>query len=257
MYNFNDKTVLITGATGSIGQEIARQFGLAEATLLLHGNKNVEKLEQLACEINTKNNKVHTFIADFHRQNDLEKFIFDITTNFPSVDTLINTAGLNLMSPEMSQTTFDKRLESILNLDVLATIRLSRRICDTMLKQGRGTIFFFGWDGVDYGWHGETAQLYGTAKGAIQGYARSLAETVSPQIRIRSISLGWIKTNWGKPQNNNFINRVKSDSLTQRLGEPREIAETVMFLTSESANYFDGINIRLNGGKRGTKFNSI
>ncbi|MDR2642060.1 MAG: SDR family oxidoreductase [Planctomycetaceae bacterium] len=254
MVGFEGKTVLITGASGGIGSAIARRFARSGATILLHCHKNVEIANELANEVRSLGGIAEIFVADFYSQTDLGKFIFDVTDKFSRIDILINAVGVNLMESEFSCCSFEDRLDTIFGLDVFATIRLSRRICDLMKERGGGTIFFFGWDGVEYGWHGETAQLYGAAKGAIEGFARSLAETVSPLIRIRSISLGWIKTSWGAKSNNDFTRRVELDSLMERWGKPCEIAECVMFLASEAADYFDGTNVRLNGGKRGTKY---
>jgi NAD(P)-dependent dehydrogenase (short-subunit alcohol dehydrogenase family) len=253
MGEFSGKTVLITGASGGIGSAIARSFARAGATILLHCNKNVEVVRELAKEVELLGGCAEFFVSDFNRQTDLEKFIFDITDKFSRIDILVNAAGINLMDSQFSNSSFEERFDSIFGLDVFATIRLSRRIGDLMKTQGGGAIFFFGWDGVEYGWRGETAQLYGAAKGAIEGFARSFAETVSPLIRIRSISLGWIKTSWGAKSHVGFSKRVELDSLEQRWGEPSEVAESVLFLSSEAAGYFDGMNIRLNGGKRGTK----
>ncbi|MDR1290014.1 MAG: SDR family oxidoreductase [Planctomycetaceae bacterium] len=254
MCGFVGKTVLITGASGGIGSAVARRFAQSGATtILLHCNKNVSVVRELAVEIAALGVQVEIFVADFYEQTDLEKFIFDVTNKFSRIDILVNAVGADLMVAEISCRSFEERLLSIFELDVFATIRVSRRICDLMKEHGGGTIFFFGWDGVEYGWSGETAQLYGAAKGAIQGFARSLAETVSPLIRIRSISLGWIRTSWGAKSDGNFTKRVQNDSLMERWGEPCEVAESVVFLASESANYFDGTNIRLNGGKRGTR----
>ncbi|MDR1480830.1 MAG: SDR family oxidoreductase [Planctomycetaceae bacterium] len=246
--------MLITGASGGIGGAVARRFAQSgAATILLHCNKNVDVVRRLAKEIEVLGAVAEIFIANFQDQNDLEKFISDVVNKVARIDILINAVGADLMDSEFSCSSFGERLRSIFELDVFATISVSRRICDLMREQEGGTIFFFGWDGVEYGWSGETAQLYGSAKGAIQGFARSLAETVSPLIRIRSISLGWIKTSWGAKSEDDFTRRVQNDSLMERWGEPCEVAESVVFLASESANYFDGTNIRLNGGKRGTK----
>ena len=119
-----------------------------------------------------------------------------------------------------------------------------------MKEQNGGTLVFFGWDGVTYGQTGETAQLYGAAKGAVLGFCRSLAQTLAPEVRVRCLSPGWIRTRWGTLASEEFQRLGADDSLLGRWGEPSEVADAVLFLVSPQANFVDGIDIRLNGGKR-------
>ncbi|MDR1924495.1 MAG: SDR family oxidoreductase [Planctomycetaceae bacterium] len=252
MYRFDGQTILITGATGGIGSAAALRFAAAGGKILLHCNKNVDAAKKISEKINSSGGIAEIFVADFHKQSDLDKFLFDVTEKYFQIDILINAAGIDLMSIDLVQDSFDERLKKIFSIDVFATIAVTRRVCELMKKQGKGKIFFFGWDGVEFGWQGETAQLYGAAKGAIQGFARSLAETVAPKIQIRTLALGWIKTNWGKSAEK-FNRRVELDSLAERWGEPDEIADIILFLASNNANYIDCTNLKLNGVKRNTK----
>lgn len=253
-YNFSGKNVLITGATGGIGEAVARRFADSGAFVLLHTNRNRDQAEKTLAEIRQNGGRGDIIVADFGPNFNSNIFLKQTLEKTVRIDIIVNSAGLDLMLPEISQKTFAEKMQNIFFVDVFATVKLSRDFGRLMKEQGSGTIIFFGWDGVDCGWTGETAELYGLAKGAIQGFSRSLAESLAPSVRIRELSLGWIKTRWGKRSSNDFEKRVVQDSLQNRWGEASEVADIILFLSSDVSEYMDGINLKINGGKRGTKF---
>jgi 3-oxoacyl-[acyl-carrier protein] reductase len=119
-----------------------------------------------------------------------------------------------------------------------------------MRQRKRGIIFFLGWNGVDYGWRGKTAQLYGTAKGALLGFSRSLAEDLLPDVWVRCLSLGWIKTRWGEQLSEKLERKYATDSRRNRWGTPEEVAAVIEFLANEESAFIDGIGLRIDGEKR-------
>jgi 3-oxoacyl-[acyl-carrier protein] reductase len=256
-YRFDNQTVVITGASGGIGQAAARSFANAGATVFLHAHKNSENIENLLHEIRRNGGKGESFNADFSEPTAPERFVQSVFEKTNRVNIWINGAGVDLMLPPsetLSSThSFEKRLQKIFQVDVFAAIQMSVSVGSRMKEHGGGTIFFFGWNGVDYGWKGETAQLYGAAKGAIQGFSRSFAETLAPTVRVRCLSLGWIKTRWGQRTSDFFVKQGTDDSLAQRWGMPEEVAETILFLSTEQSAFVDALPLRLDGGKKGTR----
>ena len=242
-------TVLITGASGGIGSATARRFAVAGAEVVLHAHQNVAALQELRETIQRQDGKSKIVSADFSQVDAAEKLyqqVFELTDH---VDVLINAAGLDLMLPQMTSLPFEQRLQQILQTDVYTPILLSRLIGKRMQEQKRGTIFFLGWNGVDYGWRGETAQLYGAAKGALLGFSRSLAEDLAPDVLVRCLSLGWIKTRWGEKLSAELEQRYAADSRRNRWGTPEEVAAVIEFLSSDESKYIDGIGLRLDGEK--------
>lgn len=246
-YDFRGKTVLVTGASGGIGRAVALRFAAAGADLILHANEDRKALEEIVDQVNVK---AETIPADFSRSGFQEEFCEALRDR---IDIWVNAAGLDLMSPTVRSLPYDEKLRRLFQVDVFAAVELSRRIGLRMKEQAGGTIVFFSWDGVDYGRQGDTAELYGAAKGALLGYGRSLAERLAPEVRVRCLALGWIRTRWGRTASGEFDRKVAEDTLAARWGTPEEVAQAVLFLSDESSAYVDGINLRLNGGKRGNR----
>ena len=243
------KIVVITGASGGIGRAVARKFAASGAFVVLHANQNTPLAEKDLAEIQKTGGRGVVVSADFNRPSDRERFLNLILRQNSKIDVWVNAAGVDLMSPALKALSFEEKMRQLLEVDVIAAIELSRRVGFCMKEQGGGTLFFFGWDGVEYGWEGETAQLYGAAKGAISGFCRCLAESLAPEVRIRHLALGWIKTRWGQKASEEFDRRIVESSLQRRWGNPEEVAEVVSFLADDVSNYVDGLNIRINGGK--------
>ena len=242
-------TVLITGASGGIGSATAKRFAATGAEVILHTHQNVAAVDKLRETIQRQGGKAKIVSADFSQVNAAENLFRNVFDLIGHIDVLVNAAGLDLMSSPTASLPFEQKLQQILQTDVFTPIQLSRLIGKRMQEQKRGTIFFLGWNGVDYGWRGETAQLYGAAKGALSGFSRSLAEDLAPDVLVRCLSLGWIKTRWGEKLSAEQEQCYAADSRRNRWGTPEEVAAVIEFLSSEESKYIDGIGLRLDGEK--------
>ncbi|MDR3108853.1 MAG: SDR family oxidoreductase [Planctomycetaceae bacterium] len=245
----NPRNILITGATGGIGRETAQRFAASENTLLLHTHNNIAQLEQFATELKAAN-EIICLQSDLSKPEERKKFLTELTNTKKQIDVFIQAAGIDLMRESARSLTFDERLEVIWQLDVVATITLSRYIGEQMKQRGKGNIVLFGWNEIDYGMKGSTAQLYATAKGATLGFMRSLAHELAPEVRVNAISPGWIKTRWGKKASTIMQETGNNAALLNRWGEPKEIADAIMYLTSESSTFVTKQNIIIDGGRR-------
>jgi len=166
-----------------------------------------------------------------------------------------------LMTPEMKAATFDERLRRVWAVDVAATVATARAFGaaarafrrTSAEKNGSASgvspaLVLFGWDGVERGMEGETAQLYAVCKGAVVSFGRSLAQELAPEVRVNVVSPGWIRTTWGAVASEAATKRVAAESLSGRWGTAEEVAAVVRFLTSDAAAYVNGQNVPVNGG---------
>ena len=259
------RTALVLGASGGIGRAVASSLAQNGADLILHGNTGRGRLEALLAELTTAQpeSKIHTMFADLTTESGRADLITDVSAICYSPDILVLTAGLDLMGETLKQQTFEERLARLWQVDVVAAMQIARCFGQRMMQTRRervaidkksksnkqGVIIFFGWDGVDCGMAGETAQLYAAAKGAVQGFARSFAKSVAPEVRVNCVAPGWIKTTWGETASAETNERVAAESLAQRWGTPKEVAELVYFLVSDAAAYINNQTICVNGGR--------
>ena len=248
-------TALITGASGGIGRATARLLAarlLAQsgADLILHGHSHRATLESLVAELKSQHPaaSISTLYADLSLETEQDRLMDTVANSGSMPDILVLAAGCDLMSETLKQLPFETRLMHLWQVDVVSAMRLSRFFGERM-KQSQGAIVFFGWDGTEYGMAGETAQLYAAAKGAVQGFSRSLAHSLAPEVRVNCVAPGWIKTTWGETASPATNEHVASESLAQRWGTADDIAETVRFLVSDAAAYINNQTIYVNGGR--------
>ncbi len=252
-FDFRDQTVVITGASGGIGAATARKFLDTGAKVLLHANTNNENVISLLGSAKNVAPGSQELPGDFSCPQDVSNFLRAVESRADRVDIWVHAAGVDLMSPRLKEMPFEKKMRYLFQVDVFAAMEMAKEVGNRMKAQGGGTIVLFGWNGVRYGWKGETAELYGAAKGALLGFSRSLAESLAPEVRLCLLSPGWIKTRWGKKTSSETMDRVAADSLQNRWGDPDEIADAVLFFCSDASRYIDGIDILLDGGKRGSR----
>jgi NAD(P)-dependent dehydrogenase (short-subunit alcohol dehydrogenase family) len=245
-------TILITGASGEIGSAVAKRFANAETKMILHAHHNLSLVRELRETLQKRGGQAEVVQADFSREDAAEQFFRHVCDLTDHVDLLVHAAGLDLMA--QTSLPFEKKLQMILQTDVFTPILLSRMIGKRMQEQKRGTIFFLGWNGIEYGWGGETAQLYGAAKGALLGFSRSIAEDFAPDVLVRCLSLGWIKTRWGAKLSEELERYYAADCRRNRWGTPDEVAAVIEFLSGKESEYIDGIGLRLDGEKKSFLF---
>jgi len=249
-FRLDNQVAVITGASGGIGRAVA--FALAEsgAEVFLHANRRPEVALSAVRLIQKKGGKASLLTADLSVPEKQEAFVQGVLSMYPSVDHWINAAGIDLMSETNRNLSFEEKLERLWAVDLLAAVRMSKKIGQKMKQAGKGTILFFGWDGVERGMTGDTAELYGAVKGAVQGFTKSLAQSLAPEVRVNCIAPGWIATTWGEKASPSMKERGTKESLMNRWGCPDDIAAAAAFLVSDAASYINGQCLPINGGFR-------
>ena len=241
MFNLENKKVIITGATGGIGDAITKSFVDNNAKVLATGT-NKDKLNQLS---NTYNN-ILTLRFDISKHEEIEKFLDDASNMLGgNPDILVNNAGIT--RDNLSLRMSEKEWKEVLNLNLTSTFLICKYSLKKMIKNKYGKIINIT---SVVGHTGNVGQAnYAASKSGIIGFTKSLAlEYAKKNININCISPGFIETNMTAKIDPKFKELIISKIPSNRLGAPNDVANVVMFLSSDLANYITGETIHVNGG---------
>jgi 3-oxoacyl-[acyl-carrier protein] reductase len=241
MNNLKNKNIIVTGASGGIGNAIIKKLYEAEANILASGTR-IEKLEEL--KKNFENIKVLKF--DISQSDKIEEFIENATNDLGgSLDGIINNAGITQdnLAIRMSLDEWQK----VININLTSTFLMSKFAIKKMLKNKSGKIVNIT---SVVGHTGNLGQAnYTASKAGIVAMSKSLAiEYAKKNINVNCISPGFIKTAMTDKIDEKFKEVIVSKIPSARLGEPEDIANAVLFLSSDQSNYINGETIHVNGG---------
>jgi len=240
---------VVTGATGGIGRAIVLALAEAGADVVLHGRR-LQAAEALGEQVAALGRQSHLVLADLTEQAEMERLVEAAWTWRGAVDIWINNAGADILTGEAARKTFPQKLAALWQVDVAATVFLSRSVGTLMQARGRGCLLNVGWDQAEQGMAGDSGELFALAKGAVMAFTRSLAQSLAPHVRVNCLAPGWIRTAWGEHASEYWQQRAVRQSLRQRWGTPEDVAQAALFLVSPAADFITGQVLPVNGGFR-------
>ena len=241
MKDLKDKKIIVTGASGGIGNAIIKKLSEVGANILASGTR-IEKLEEL--KKNFKNIKI--LRCDMSESSKIEEFIENATNELGgNLDCIINNAGITQdnLAIRMSLEEWQK----VINVNLTSTFLMSKFAIKKMLKNKSGKIVNIT---SVVGHTGNLGQAnYTASKAGIIAMSKSLAiEYAKKNINVNCISPGFIKTAMTDKIEDKFKEAIISKIPSSRLGEPDDIANAVLFLSSNQSNYINGETLHVNGG---------
>ncbi len=246
----NGKIAMVTGASRGIGKGIA--LGLAaEGCHLSICARNPEPLEAAATEIRAQNIEVLALPLDVTQPDQVEQLVEQTIAKFGKIDILVNNVGGNRRGP--FEKTSDADWEAIIDLNLMAHVRVSRAVIPRMRRQGSGVILFISSIfGRESG--GANLSIYNTTKSGLISLAKTMAAELTPHnIRVNSIAPGSIRFpggSWDKrcledPEGmKEFVSR---EMPLGRFGTVEEVANVVVFLASTRASLVTGTCLNVDG----------
>ena len=244
-----NRRALVTGASSGIGRAIALQLAESCTHVIIHARTNIAGAEATAEEVRDKGAAAEIILADLAEEKEQDKLCEQVWSSGP-VDILVNNAGADVLTGEAAGWTFEQKLDLLWKVDVKATLRLSRTLGQQMRQRGYGLILNMSWDQAATGMAGESGEMFGTIKGAIAAFSKSLAASLAPQVRVNCLAPGWIKTAWGNEASDYWQQRAVEETLLQRWGTPEDVAHVTGFLASPAAAFITGQVVNINGGFR-------
>ena len=251
---FVGKTVVVTGSSTGIGRNIALAFASVGANVVIHGRGASNNLAAVGQQLSSIGSSFKKVFGDFSSEDfHPEEFVADAWQQFGGVDVWVNNAGGDVLTGGMSEKTFAEKLQYLMQVDVTATLALSRTVGAKMAtsestNRQQFSIVNIGWDQAWIGMEGDAGDMFATTKGAIMSATKSLAHSLAPKVRVNCVAPGWIKTSWGESTSEYWDQRARKQALLKRWGTPADVANAVVFLASPAASFITGQIVNVNGG---------
>lgn len=235
------KTVLITGASGGIGAQIAKELNGAGYRVALTYNKNRTAAEELCAQLNN----AQAFHCDFSSFSSVEKLYTDVLDAFGRVDAVVNNAGTAFAGLVQDMT--EAEILSVINTDLNGVIYSTKFAAGHMVKNHSGVIVniasVWGVAGASY------EAVYSAAKGGVVTFTKAMAKELGPSgIRVNCISPGVIKTKMLDCYTADDLQALAEETPLGRIGTPDDVAKAVKFLISDDASFITGQNLIVDGG---------
>jgi len=246
------KVAIVTGGSGGIGRFTALELARQGVDVVVQYNSNVAAAQKVANEIETLGRRA--LIARVNLTNvkdspqDVREMVDAAIDEFRKVDFLVNLAGYPAKG-EWNKSFLDLTTEDFLKpiyVDLLGSFLCSRAVAPHFLKQEQGVIVNVSstpaLSGHDRGF------AFTVAKAAIIGLTKALAVELAPHVRVNTIALGNVETEWVNELNAQEAEAARDENLIKRFGRPEEVARVIAFLCSDESIFIDGQTLVVDGG---------
>jgi len=253
---FKNKNVFITGAVGGIGKAISIAFAKEGAKIALT-DLDEKGLKESFKELQSKKTVIKTYLLDVTKEKMVKEVVSKVLEDFPCIDILVNNAGVSTMNWFWELT--EKEWDFNMNVNVKGVWLVTKHIVPYMIKRKKGKIVNIASMAAKMG--APLLAHYSASKFAVVGFTQSIAKALAPyRINVNSVCPGFVKTSmqereivWeAKLRNIEEPEKVRKEYIEQtplgRLCCPEDVAKTVLFLSSENADFITGQSLNVTGG---------
>jgi 3-oxoacyl-[acyl-carrier protein] reductase len=240
-----DKVVLITGASRGIGKSIAEECVKHGAKVAFTYLSSEEKAKALEAELSQNGGIVKGFKSDASKFDEAQKLVDDVVAEFGTVDVLVNNAGITRDTLLMRMT--EEQWDEVVNTNLKSAFNLTKAVQRPMLKAKSGSIINMS---SVVGVSGNAGQAnYAASKAGLIGFTKSVAQELgSRNIRSNAIAPGFIETEMTEVLDQKVVEEWRNSIPLRRGGQPKDVADLVVFLGSDMSLYITGQTINVCGG---------
>ena len=239
------KNVIVTGATRGIGREIALTLAQNGANIAMNYRNLNSEVEDLINEIKSFGVDALAIKCDVSSTDEVDNFVKEVKAHYNTIDVLVNNAGITKdgLILRMKEEDFD----DVLDVNLKGTFNTTKSVSSIMVRQKYGKIINIS---SVVGIAGNAGQCnYAASKAGVIGFSKSVArELASRNINVNVVAPGYINTDMTK----NLPDKVKEEIIKsipmKKIGDPKEVANLVLFLSSNLSDYITGQVINVDGG---------
>lgn len=242
---FKNRSVIVTGSSRGIGKTIALAFAKHGANIVVNYVKNVKAANEVADSIRKIGRRFLVIQADVTEFKQVEKLAEQTLDEFGRIDILINNAGAHNDSVVWKMD--NEQWNEVVAVNLTGVFHCTKAVIKYMQKQGYGRIINISSVVGQIGSFGTSN--YSASKAGIIGFTKAVAKEVAQKgITVNAVALGYIDIGMGQRLSQEMKNTLVQQIPIGRFGEPKEVAQTVLFLASKDASYITGQVINVNGG---------
>lgn len=238
------KNVLITGSSMGIGKAIALAFAEQGANVLINYVGDDQTAETTRLQAEAFGVKAYKFNADVSDSKQVSEMFQYLDNQLGDIDILVNNAGIAQNAPITEMT--DEQWDKMIKVHLYGNFYNCREAAKRMKKRNTGKIVNISSDLGSLGC--EEYAHYSAAKGGINAFTKSLARELAPHINVNAVAPGATLTDILVEFGDNYIEEESAKYPLKRLAQPEEIAQSVLFLASASADFYTGQILGPNGG---------
>lgn len=239
------KNVIVTGATRGIGREIALTLAQNGANIAMNYRNLNSEVEDLINEIKSFGVDALAIKCDVSITEEVDNFVKEVKSHYNTIDVLVNNAGITKdgLILRMKEEDFD----DVLDVNLKGTFNTTKSVSSIMVRQKYGKIINIS---SIVGIAGNAGQCnYAASKAGVIGFSKSVArELASRNINVNVVAPGYINTDMTK----NLPDKIKEEIIKsipmKKIGDPKEVANLVLFLSSNLSDYITGQVINVDGG---------
>ena len=235
-YKKDEQTILITGSSRGIGAELAKLCKKNGFNIILHGRSKTEKLVSLANEINSE-----FIVFDITKELEVKNSLLKI----PKLNIIVNSAGINISKPFDELDTND--WQSVYDTNVFGMVNVIKHALP-ILKKNKSVSKIINIASIKGTYSAVGRAAYASSKAAVINLTSSLAKEFAPKIIVNCVSPGFTSTEMTEKTWSKRISDQVNTILLERMADPKEIAQVILFLCSNECSYITGQNINVDGG---------
>ena len=241
----NKKTALITGSSRGIGRAIAILFARNNYNVVINYNKSEKEAQELYDMLRKENLSIRIFKADVSNVQEANALVNYTIGQFENIDVLVNNAGITKDGLLLRMK--DEDFNSVLDVNLKGTFNTTKSISPIMIKQKHGKIINIS---SVVGIVGNAGQCnYAASKAGVIGFSKSVArELASRNINVNVVAPGYIDTDMTKSLPDKVKDEILKSIPMKKMGNPKEVANLVLFLSSSLSDYITGQVINVDGG---------